>query len=75
MDRSQERDALHGPWPTRPEELAAQYAGRWTIYRELREDGTHGDWVASPCRPAKDELHRAGNIERLAELLARAAGS
>jgi hypothetical protein len=60
---------------TSPEALAARYTGRWTIYRELREDGTPGDWVASPCRPIKDKLLSAGSIQRLAEQLRRAAGS
>jgi hypothetical protein len=58
-----------------PEALAARYTGRWAIYRELRQDDTHGDWVASPCRPTKDNLFRARSIERLADQLQRAAGS
>lgn len=38
--------------PIRPEGLAAEYVGRWTICR----DGTHDEWVAEPRRPA----HGAG---------------
>lgn len=75
MDRSQERDALHGPWPTRSEELAAQYANRYIIYRELHEDGTHGNWVADPHHPDEDERLTARVIEHLAEQLQHAAES
>lgn len=57
----------------RPEDLAERYAGRWVIYRKVCKDGTGGDWVASPCHPAKDNLLSAASTERLAELLRRAA--
>lgn len=74
MDRSHERDALHGPWPTRPEEVAAQYADKWVIYRELHPSGTHGEWIAEPRQPADGvpEKITAGDIESLAEKLATA---
>ncbi|MBX9391585.1 hypothetical protein ACFPZ0_05740 [Streptomonospora nanhaiensis] len=43
--RAADRDALHGPWPTEAEALQAKYPD-WEISRELRADGTHGDWYA-----------------------------
>ncbi|MBV2366198.1 hypothetical protein [Streptomonospora nanhaiensis] len=43
--RSDERDALHGPWPTEAEILAGEFP-HWEIWRERRDDGTHGDWCA-----------------------------
>jgi hypothetical protein len=66
---------VHTSGPIRPEELAERYAGRWTIYRVLHEDGTRGDWVASPCRPAKDRQLKARSIAYLAHQLQRAAGA
>lgn len=73
MDRKQERDALHGPSPTRPEELSARYADRWIIYRELH-DGTHGDWVAEARDLVADPHERitARDTDSLAEKLAEA---
>lgn len=36
---------------TRPEDLSAQYADRWVIYRDLSRDGTHDEWVAEARQP------------------------
>lgn len=60
---------LHGPWPTPAEVLAATYGAEWDIFRELLDDGTHGDWIASRADGAE---HRAAGIEDLADLLASA---
>ena len=70
MSSYQRSQSLHGPWPTLPEELAAQYTGRWTIYRELDPDGTHGRWVADSCLPSRPERITAQDIESLADKLA-----
>lgn len=43
--RAMERDELHGPWPTLIEQVQSAYP-EWDISRELRSDGTHGDWRA-----------------------------
>ncbi|MBB6174198.1 hypothetical protein HNR23_004258 [Nocardiopsis mwathae] len=43
--RAEERAALHGPWPTPIEIIAAEFAD-WDISRDLGTDGTHGDWQA-----------------------------
>ncbi|QBI56776.1 hypothetical protein [Streptomonospora litoralis] len=45
-NRMAERDALHGPWPTEAEILQTEFPD-WEIWRDVREDGTHGDWCAS----------------------------
>lgn len=56
-----------------PEELAAQYAGRWTIYRESALDGSGGRWVAGSCDPRADGPERitADDVDALAEQLAK----
>lgn len=42
--RTMERDTLHGPWPSPPEILAAEYPD-WEIWRD--QDGhRHGPWYA-----------------------------
>ncbi|MEV5707272.1 hypothetical protein [Actinoallomurus sp. NPDC052274] len=72
--RNSERAALHGPWPSPAEELQGLYGEQYEIYRELGEDGRHGDWVAHPLPSASHlgEL-RAADIRKLAERLQAAA--
>ncbi|GAA1980436.1 hypothetical protein GCM10009799_01970 [Nocardiopsis rhodophaea] len=43
--RAEERAALHGPWPTPIEIIAAEFP-EWDIGRDLKADGRHGDWRA-----------------------------
>jgi hypothetical protein len=64
---------LYGPSPTRAEELAAKYADQWEIWRDLRPDGTHGDWIAKRLTADVSEREhlRALTIDALGELLQR----
>jgi hypothetical protein len=55
---------------TRPEDLSAQYAGQWVIYRDLCPDGTHDEWVAEARDPADGRKITADDIDGLAERLA-----
>lgn len=71
--RNSERAALHGPWPSLAEELQALYGDRYEIYRELLEDGRHGDWVARPLPSVSDRAElRAASIPKLVEQLSAA---
>lgn len=56
-----------------PEELAARYAGRWTIYRESAPGGAGGQWVAGSCEPRARGPERitAADVDGLAEQLAK----
>ncbi|GAB3977709.1 hypothetical protein GCM10029978_068240 [Actinoallomurus acanthiterrae] len=74
--RNSERDGLHGPWPSRPEELQAIYGDRFEIYRELLDGGRHGDWVARPLPGTGESAElRATQIDDLAEQLAAATSA
>src|SRR5256885_12416086 len=55
---------------TRPEDLSAQYADKWVIYRDLCPDGTHDEWVAEARDPADGRKITADDIDVLAERLA-----
>jgi hypothetical protein len=59
---------------TRPEDLSAQYADRWVIYRDLCPDGTHDEWVAEPRHPGRGVPAKitADDIPSLAGKLAAA---
>jgi hypothetical protein len=57
---------------TRPEDLSAQYADRWVIYRDLCRDGTHDEWVAEARDPVDGRRITADDIPSLAEQLAAA---
>lgn len=63
--RAEERDSLHGPWPTEIEVLQSEFPDV-EISRELREDGTHGDWWA---RPEIGAPMKAATCEELRRLL------
>jgi hypothetical protein len=65
---------LHGPWPSAAEELEAEYGDEWEIWRDVRPDGCHGDWIAR--RWATDDHQdtergqvQAPTIERLRRIL------
>ncbi|GAB3444225.1 hypothetical protein GCM10027570_13420 [Streptomonospora sediminis] len=63
-DRTDERDALHGPWPTGSEILQAEWPD-WQIWRDRRDDGSHGDW----CAEKNWMVLRAQTCDDLRELL------
>ncbi|GAB3661679.1 hypothetical protein GCM10027589_24150 [Actinocorallia lasiicapitis] len=61
---------LRGPWPTISEALTAVFGGEWEIWRDLRADGSHGEWLARRLTGTARPTLRAGTIHDLAEQLA-----
>jgi hypothetical protein len=79
MSRNDPRkDALHGPWPTEAETLQAAYCDQWEIWREIRPDGSHGDWIARRWPTSGDQPENAceqlpaPTVDALGELLSAA---
>lgn len=79
MSHSKRAESLHDPWPSKAEELQGRYGDRWCIWRELKADGTHGDWAAQRLDGSLTQAHQerglvnqltASSIEELRELLA-----
>ncbi|MBB4931870.1 hypothetical protein F4561_002690 [Lipingzhangella halophila] len=64
--RAMEREELHGPWPTSPEILAADFP-QWEIWRDQGE-GRHGDW----CAQHGERTLRSATLEELRRLLEEA---
>ncbi|HZB33642.1 MAG TPA: hypothetical protein VE465_26010 [Streptosporangiaceae bacterium] len=66
----------HSPLPSAAEELQARYSDQWDIWRELRQDGSHGDWIAArlPIADQEESSERlsAPTVEDLAEILREA---
>lgn len=60
--------------PSVADTVQARFSARWDIFREVLEDGTHGDWIArlwsSPgqSEDSTTEL-RASRIDELERLL------
>ncbi|GAA4239001.1 hypothetical protein GCM10022254_57300 [Actinomadura meridiana] len=66
-------DADEAPYPSKAEVLQAEYAHEWDIWREVRPNGRHGDWVAETLPDVPDhQLLRAKTIDGLAAQLREA---
>lgn len=72
--QARERRSAAPERSARPEDVAAKYAGRWVIYRDLCRDGTHDEWVAEPRYPGRGTPAKitADDIPSLADKLAAA---
>ncbi|GHE32288.1 hypothetical protein GCM10017673_38970 [Streptosporangium violaceochromogenes] len=60
---------MDGYGPSLAEILQSSHPG-WLIWREMLEDGGHGDWCAQPAHATGDDtVLRHTTVEGLAELL------
>lgn len=57
------------PQPSPSEVLLATYGDEWDIWREMKPDGSHGDWLAEHLVKGTPSQLRASSVEALAELL------
>ncbi|HEX4817582.1 MAG TPA: SAM-dependent methyltransferase [Nonomuraea sp.] len=62
-------ESLQGPWPSPIEELQAEYSEDWVIWREQKDDGSHGDWIARRVNDKSVEV-RGTNSELLRAAIA-----